>query len=163
MAQEFNVTAQVVLDMPRGEVWRRMQDLTVSKYYVPGLLDCRVTTAHQRGVGTSRKVCMKHMVMDETVTEWEEGRGFLLRLHNGVRPPPMFSRASCRYRLEDGPDGGCIFVHTLSYVMRGGVFGILLARLLMNGVMQKSATAVAENLKRYYETGKPTNPAYRAT
>lgn len=162
MAQEFIVTAQVVIDMPRGEVWQRMQDMTVSKYYVPGLLDCRMTTEQQRGVGASRKVYMKRMVMDETVTEWEEGRGFLLRLHNGVRPPPMFSQASCRYRLEDSPDGRSIFIHTLSYAMRGGFFGTLLARLLMNGVMQKSATAVAENLKRYYETGKPTNSAYRA-
>lgn len=162
MAQEFIVTAQVVLDMPRGEVWRRMQDMTLSKYYVPGLLDCRVTTEQQRGVGASRKVYMKRMVMDETVTEWDEGSGFVLRLHNGVRPPPMFSWATCSYRLEDGPDGRSIFVHTLSYAMRGGVVGSLLARLLMNRVMQKSATAVAENLKRYYETGKPTNSTYRA-
>jgi len=139
-----------------------MQDMSLSKYYVPGLIDCRVTTEQQRGVGTSRKVYLKHMVLDETVIEWTEGSGFLLRLHNGASPPPLLANASCRYRLEAAPDDCCIFEHTLSYSMRWGIVGELLAGLFMDRAMRTSAVAVAENLKRFYATGQPSNPAWRA-
>lgn len=160
---EFEATARVLLRMPRLEAWRRMQDMTLSKYYVPGLLDCRVTTEGPPGVGASRKVYLKHMAMEETVIEWTDGTGFLLRLHDGDGPPLVFSQATCRYRLQDAAHDCCTFEHTLSYSMKWGPFGKLLARLAMHRVVQRSAKRVAENLKVYYETGRPTNPAWRAT
>lgn len=162
MTKEFKATARVVLDMPRLEVWQRMQDLTLSKYYVPGLQDCRVITEQTSGVGTSRTVYMKRSQLDETVIEWSDGYGFVLRLHNGDRPPMIFSRATACYRIEDNPDGRTLFEHTLTYVMCGGLLGALFARLLMHRVMIKSATDVARNLKLYYETGQPSNETYVA-
>lgn len=162
MAKEFRATAQVALDMPRAEVWQRMRDLTLSKYYVPGLLDCRLKTAQTTGVGTSRTVYMKHSQLDETVIEWSEGNGFILRLHNGDRPPSIFSQASAHYRIEEGPGDQTLFEHSLTYVMRFGFVGALFARFLMHKVMTRAAADVARNLKQHYETGQPSNKAYHA-
>lgn len=162
MAKEFKATARVVLDMPRLEVWQRMRDLTLSKYYVPGLLDCQIMTEQTTGIGTSRTVHMERSQLDETVSEWSDGYGFVLRLHNGDRPPMIFSRATACYRIEDSPEDRTLFEHTLTYVMRGGLLGALFAHLLMHRVMRKSATDVARNLKLYYETGQPSNKTYVA-
>lgn len=81
MAKEFKAMTRVVLDMLRLEVWQRMQDLALSKYYVPGLLDCRVMTEQTTDIGTSRTVYMERSQLDETVIEWSDGYGFVLRLH----------------------------------------------------------------------------------
>lgn len=160
MVRQVTVTAEVVLNQPRSEVWQRMKDLKLSKYYVPGLLDCRIMTQQQSGVGASRKVYLKRMVMDETVIEWTEGKGFLLRLHDGEKAPPMFAQAVCRYAIADGNAGQTVFTHSIIYVPRGGWLGAVLDRLLLRRFMSRSVMNVAVGLKKFYESGQPSNKTF---
>lgn len=157
MAIESTASASLILEMARSDVWSRMRDLHRAKFYVPRLVDCRLTTVQHEGVGASRRVYMRRSELDETVTEWQEGRGFVLRLHRGVRPPFPFASAFCRYGIEDEPESRTRFRISLTYVMRGGRLGALLDRALIKPMMDKSMLAVAVNLKRYYESDQPVN------
>jgi len=160
MAQSI-AEAEILVNMPKNEVWQRLRDLTIAHYYVPGLRDCRMTTAQKEGVGASRTVYMAMgMAMDETVVEWTEGEGFVIRLHNGDKPPQMFAQACFHYRIEDAPGGQTRFRPGMTYTPRGGALGRLIDRLIMNRMVGKSMKGVAEGLKKYYETGKPSNPAF---
>jgi len=163
MENESIAQAEVIVNMPRDQVWQRLRDLTKAHYYVPGLKDCRMTTEQKEGVGASRKVYTSSgMVMDETVAEWNEGSGFIIRLHNGDGPPPpIFTQARFHYILEDAPNGQTLFKPTMTYTIKFGVLGRILDSLLLNMIIKGTMKKVGLGLKQYYETGKPSNPAFK--
>ena len=89
---ETTLSHSVVIEMPRAAAWSRLRDLTLAHNYVPGLVKTEVTTALREGVGASRRVYQTQARwIDETVTEWADGQGFLIRLHRGDQgaPPPF--------------------------------------------------------------------------
>lgn len=161
--EDSSASAEVVLEMPRAQVWERLRDLTKGHYYVPGLKDCRMTTKQMEGVGASRRVyTTSGMEMDETVAEWNEGKGLVLRLHDGDGPPPpIFTEARFHYIFEDLPGGKTLFRPTMTYSLKFGALGRLLDKLLLNMIIRSNMKKVGLGLKQYYETGKPSNPAFK--
>jgi hypothetical protein len=118
-------------------------------------------TEKRDGVGASRRVFQaKGKPLDETVEEWDDGYGFLIRLHNGDKPPAPFKQAWFDYRIADGPNGTTIFKPSLRYVMPWGPLGAVLNALVVEKFALGNVRKVAENFKRHYETGEVTNPAY---
>jgi hypothetical protein len=160
---DSSATAEILVALPRAQVWERLRDLGIAHYYVPGLTDTRFTTAQREGVGTSRKVYQKGMApMDETVVEWREGYGFVLRLHNGDKAPLIFKQAYFSYAIEDAGPQQTRFRPALIYTLRWGACGRLLDRLFINRSSGAMLRKLARSFKQFYETGKPSNPAFRA-
>lgn len=154
--------AEILVDLPREQVWARLRDLSVAHHYVPGLTDTRITTEQREGVGTSRKVYQKGMApLDETVVEWTEGYGFVLRLHQGDKAPLIFEEAHFSYVLEEVGPNATRFKPSLTYTVKWGAFGRLLDKLFMNGTSRGMLEKLARSFKQYYETGRPSNPAYK--
>lgn len=154
--------AEVRLKLSREQVWARMRDLSLAPLYVPGLTGLRFNTEQKEGVGASRRVFQaRGPAMDETVEEWREGEGFTIRLHRGDGAPPMFREAVFVYRIEDAGDGETLFKPAMIYTLPGGWFGRLLDRLLLNRIITGIVRKVGVSLKRYYESGVPSNPAYK--
>lgn len=152
-------TWQVVIDMPREKAWGILQDLSKAHNYVPGIVDTQITTSQKTGVGASRKVYMsKTNAMDETVTEWNEGYGFRIRLHKGPKDAP-FPRSYFLYKLEDDVPGKTRLTTEMGYVMPGGAIGGWLDKLLINSIVRGRIRDVALSMKLFYETGQPTKPA----
>lgn len=154
------VSYQTRIALPRAACWEKLRDLSVAHHYVPGLVRVEVTTPDAEGVGASRRVYRKAGDwVDETVEEWQEGRGFLIHLHRGENGrPPLFRKAWFRYALDDGPDGDTVFTATLSYVMPWGRLGGWLERVLRKA-FRSTVRDVALAMKDYYETGLPVSPA----
>ena len=146
-----SVTGQAAMALPIETCWQKLRDLTRAIHYVPGLTECRITTEQKEGVGASRRVVSRQAgAMDVTVTEWDEGRGFTIRLHKGDRPPPMFREASFRYELV--PKGEGCEIHTrMSYAPAFGPVGQVLDALVLSRVMQRTVREVAAGLAAYYE------------
>lgn len=149
-------TASTELAMPRERAWRILQDLSVAHRYVPGLVRTEIRTAQTTGVGASRRVYRKgERGLDETVVEWEDGHGFLLRLTqpDGSAPAP-FARASFRYWLDDvpGQPERSRMTITLEYEPRWGATGRLLDRLLLAGSVAKMQQQLARRIKAFYES-----------
>lgn len=156
------VSAEILVDLPRAQVWERLRDLGKAHYYVPGLTDTRINTAQREGVGASRTVYQKSMApMDGTVVEWNEGYGFVLRLHNGDKAPLIFREAFFSYTIADAGPGQTWFRPALIYTLRGGLFGKLFDVLVMRNTSRGMLNKLARSFKQYYETGEPTNPAFR--
>ncbi len=154
--------AEVRIKMPVDQVWERMRDLSLAPRYVPGLTGCRFNTEQKEGVGASRRVFQQRgPAMDETVVEWNEGRGFTIRLHKGAGAPPMFKEAVFVYSIEDAGNGETLFKPAMVYTMPWGGVGSMLDKLLLNRVIRGIVLKVGLGLKRFYETGVPSNPAYR--
>ena len=153
------VSTQVLLDMPRQQAWTRLRDISLAHNYVPGIVRTEIVSEQREGVGASRYVYRNaRSYIQETVVEWDEGHGFLIRLHRGDKPAPPFRNAWFRYRLVDeGPDK-TLFSASLEYELPWGALGRWLEKR-MEKIVQATINDVALAMKLYYETGQPTTAA----
>jgi hypothetical protein len=162
------VEAQVTIDIPQAEAWEKLRDLSLAANYVPGLVKVELSTPQSTGVGASRKVYQAGgRYIDETVEEWRDGEGFLLRLHHGDKPAAPFKRAWFRYDLATLDAAHTRFTASLIYELPWGGLGRVVNKLLLRRIMRKVIEDVALAMKLYYESGEPTTPdklkQYKAT
>ena len=150
------VTADVVIDLPRTEAWKKLRDISLAHNYVPGIVKTEIVSEQAEGVGASRYVYRNaKSYLQETVVEWDEGQGFLIRLHKGDKPARPFRTAWFRYRLADGGRGETLFTASLEFEMPWGALGVWLEKK-MEKVVAATVSDVATAMKLYYETGEPT-------
>lgn len=144
----------VTLALSPSEAWDRLSDLTLAPHYVPGLTGCQLHAGPRLGLGASRRVFRKYgQWLDESVIDWQDGAGFVLRLHRGEAGAPFpFRTATFRYALLADRNGTRLSTR-MDYQLRGGP---LVERLLAKA-FAKVVRQVTENLKAYYETGMTQN------
>ncbi|WP_372749211.1 SRPBCC family protein [Litorivivens sp.] len=152
--------ARVVMKVPRDQAWKRLRDLGQAHNYVPGIIKTEITTAKKEGVGASRKVYQSETrALDETVVEWDEGHGFLIKLHRGEHgSQPPFKEAYFRYQLDDAGNNQTALTTSLLFTMRWGRLGDFLHRRVLANVFRSVIRDVALSMKAYYESGEPTTP-----
>ncbi|MEM8499301.1 MAG: SRPBCC family protein [Pseudomonadota bacterium] len=139
-------------------VWAKLSDLSVAHLYVPGLTGTKVTTENAQGVGASRQVFSKRPPMDETVIEWKEGAGMLLRLHHGEKDNwGPFKQVFYRYGMRADGDG-TILQNSMSFELKGGKLGQVLGGGLISKAFHKTLNDVTLAQKLYYETGEQVTP-----
>lgn len=153
-------TARVVMNVPRDKAWELLRDLSQAHNYVPGIIKTEVTTDKKEGIGASRHVYQSETKgLDETVVEWNDGHGFVIRLHRGeAGAPPPFADAHFRYQLEDAGNGQTALTTSLIYTMRWGGLGRFLQKYLLGNIFRSVIRDVALSMKAYYESGQPTTP-----
>lgn len=143
----------VLLTLTVQQAWTRLRDLSLAPHYVPGLTGCQFHPGPHEGLDASRRVFRKGgQWLDESVVQWQDGQGFVLRLHKGHGAPFPFREATFHYCLQAEGDVTRITT-SMHYSLRGGR---LVERLLGNAFI-KVVRQIAENLKAYYETGKTQN------
>lgn len=146
------------VELSAEEVWAKLSDLSVAHFYVPGLTGTKVTTENAQGVGASRQVFSKRPPMDETVIEWEEQSGMLLRLHYGEKDNwGPFTRVFYRYGMRADGDG-TVLQNAMSFELKGGKLGQLLGGGLISKAFRKTLNEVTLAQKLYYETGEQVTP-----
>lgn len=154
-----DVSADTVLAMSRTQAWSYLRDFTLAQYYVPGVMGLEITTEQRDGPGASRRVfCKGRKPVDETVTRWEEGRGFTVRLHHGDKPNAPFKHAEFTYWLDDTPDGRALIRTTMSYEPPFGILGRILDRLVLRRAVSSTLQSIVVGLKQVCETGTSANP-----
>jgi len=160
-AMPSQASHSLLIDLPIEQVWSKLRDLTLAAHYVPDLTGCRLHPGPQEGLGASRRVFQKNgQWLDETVSEWQQGEGFLIRLHRGTKgAPPPFREAWFRYAITAAGER-TQFTASLIYQPAGGLFGRLLDRLLLRRALNQVVTRIAVNLKVFYETGETQNGAF---
>ena len=150
-------SADFVVRLSPSRVWSKLQDLSLAHHYVPGVEAVEILTPQQEGMGASRRIFQENgQTLDETVVEWEEGRGFVIRLHVGDEgPPPPFDEAKFRYWIESGDDSETRISLTIAYAPMGGLLGEWLDVGLLNAEMNRRMQALAASMRSYYELADP--------
>ena len=154
-----SVSAHILIDLPLKEAWAKLRDISLAHHYVPGIVKTVVISTRAEGVGASRYVYRNgHSYIQETVQEWQDGKGFLIRLHKGDKPAAPFRSASFRYALAAHGADQTEFTATLTYEMPWGRLGAWLGARMAK-VVQATIADVALSMKLYYESGVPTTAA----
>lgn len=157
MSQE--VSARILIDLPLSRAWAKLRDISLAHHYVPGIVKTVIVSEQSEGVGASRYVYRNGTsYIQETVEEWQEGKGFLIRLHKGDKAAAPFRSASFRYTLTEHSAAQTEFTATLTYAMPWGRLGAWLGAKMAK-VVQSTIADVALSMKLYYETGVPTTAA----
>nr|MDT0252565.1 SRPBCC family protein [Endozoicomonas sp.] len=122
------------------------------------LTGCELHPGPKEGRGASRRVFRTNgKFLDETVTHWEEKRGFVIRLHEGTGPAPApFKEACFIYRIQPIGDKTRLTT-TMSYTTRFGFIGKLLNKLFIKKALNGAVSKISRNMKSFYETGTPSN------
>jgi len=145
------VRAETRCVLRTSDCWDQLRDLSLAERYVPGVKSVQFVSQNRTGLGTSRIVESSAGALHETVIEWNEGAGFLLRLHRGEHPPRPMKAATFRYAIE--PDGvSTRVVLTMQFAFALGPLGPLVERLA-RPAMQRNVDRIAERLVRFWETG----------
>ena len=153
------VTSRIVIDMPRAAAWAKLRDISLAHNYVPGIVKTEIVSAQAEGVGASRYVYRNaKSYIQESVVEWVDGEGFLIRLHRGEKPAPPFRAAWFRYQLADQGNDKTLFIASLKYEMPWGALGRWLEKK-MEKTVSATIADVAVSMKLYYESGEPTTRA----
>lgn len=155
----IEVSAQTVVELTPEKAWQLLRDLSLAHNYVPGIIDTRMTTEKREGVGASRKVYRSETgAIDETVVEWNEGYGFLIRLHCGDAGPPFpFREAHFRYAIESEGEHTRLTT-SLAYEMRWGAIGRLLDKVLLRRIVGARIRNVALSQKMFFESSDAVTP-----
>ena len=96
--------------------------------------------------------------MDETVTQWDEGYGFKIRLHDGKKDKP-FPGSYFIYAIKDIGHQQTEFTATMGYQFPFGAIGKLIDNLLIYPIVNAQILDVALAVKHYYETGETPSAA----
>ena len=92
--------------------------------------------------------------LDETVTEWNEGRGFTIRLHKGEKKPAPFNEGSFTYRIDKVDEKRSKLTCTMTYEMGMGVFGSVLHGLFIGNLIRNNIRDVTLSMAHFYQSGK---------
>ena len=150
----LSASHELILDLTPEAAWTHLRNLALAPHYVPGLTACAFHPGPKEGPGASRRVFMKRGFLDESVLHWEEGEGFVLRLHRAEQGPPFpFREASFCYALHPESGGRTRLSLSLDGELRGG----RVTEWLLAGALRKTVATIAANLKAFYETGQTQN------
>lgn len=149
------VAVQVMAEIPPASAWRLLQDLSLPHNYVPGIERTEIMSGLTRGVGAHRRVYEAGGgYLEETVIEWREGEGFVIRLHRGDRPMAPFTRAEFCYGLHPGGVDRTLIELAIVFGMPWGAPGAKLGDWFIRPVMAKRLVQIAAGMKHFYETGR---------
>ena len=155
----YSAEYQVEIQLSRAQAWDKMRDLSRADQYVPGLTAVELTTDLVEGVGASRRVYQgSKLALDETVIEWREGEGFILRLHRGDKGPvPPLTEAYFEYAVKE--HNGAVYLHnSMRYTVGLGFVGRLLHSLAIERVVASAIRDTTVAQKLYYQSGEKVTP-----
>tara|TARA_R110001592_G_scaffold295594_2_gene565770 strand:- start:126482 stop:127099 length:618 start_codon:yes stop_codon:yes gene_type:complete len=150
------VTAAVNVAVSPAQAWAILSDFSVAHLYVPDLTRTEIISAQSQGVGAHRRVYQgEDDYLEETIIEWRDGQGFIIKLHNGEEVMAPFTRAQFSYSLQAAPAGGTTVELSMIAQMPWGKFGETLGDWFVTPAIEGTLVQVAAGLKSFYESGQP--------
>ena len=161
-AGQQQAQVRVLADTPVVAAWDKLSDFSLAHNYVPGLSRTEIVSAQTQGVGAHRRVYDNDGdYLEETITAWQEGEGFTIRLHQGDKPMAPFKAVFFDYRLDAAGEGQTEITLALRFEMPWGGVGAWLGDAFIRPAMEAELVQVAAGMKAFYETGQPADDADR--
>lgn len=146
----------VEVDLPARMAWELLSDFSLAHNYVPDLTATEIMSSQRQGVGAHRRVYQSGGdYLEETITQWYPGSGFVIRLHKAEQPMAPFERALFTYRLDEVATKRTLVTLSLQVDMPWGIVGDWLGEWVITPLLRKNLVQIAAGMKYFYETGQP--------
>jgi len=149
--ESYSVSARITINDSRDAVWTLLRDFSNVQRWAPSVKSSHALGKAELGVGAGR-----HCVLDgfgeieETITQWHEGHGFVY----DVTPLGPLAKSYSRWWLTDAGDGKTQLEVELSYNLRYGWFGRALHALVMRSKLEASLPETLNAVKQEVEHGE---------
>ena len=156
VADAQQVAVSVVADLPVDRAWTLLSDFSLPHNYVPNIVRTEIMTTRTSGAGAHRRVYSdEESYLEETIIEWREGEGFVIKLHDGDKPMMPFQRAEFSYAIGSAQSDKTRIDLAMVIEMPWGRLGETLGEWVILPVMEDKLVQVAAGMKYFYETGNP--------
>lgn len=148
----------VSIEAPVATVWAAVADAGNVDAWTPTIRSARVTSASDRGVGTTRQCVLVPVgIVQERVTAWVEERLLTVEIYEHRGLPAMRNGAAM---IELEPDGAHTTVRCqMAYEVGLGPLGAVLNRVGFRRMFTRSVVGVLAGLKHNIETGERVDMA----
>ncbi len=132
---KYKVQSDVIINASTDEVWDVLKEFGSVSEWAPTVTKSYYLDAQTFGVGTGRHCDIEGFGgIDEVVTEWQEGVGFVY----SVTPLGPLDNVNSSWQLTRISDRDTRLQVILSYDLRFGILGKILHKLVMRRKLEQS-------------------------
>lgn len=153
-------TIENQINVPKEQVWTILTDISGLANWVPTQRILSISEPDNIGLGTQFKVNSFRQPKGETsfgatiesfeIVSWEEGQSIGLNLIGGRDAVKLLHY---HWSLQSDENFTRVSL-TSNYEMRGGELGFILAKIMVDRLLQNVMTEMVANLKQFAETGE---------
>ena len=146
---KYQVKTSININAPIAVVWELLKDFGNVSDWAPSVSKSYYLNEQRSGVGTGRHCSIDGFGdIQEYVTNWKEGRGFIY----SVTPLGPLDASNSRWWLTAVNEKTTTLEVTLSYDVRFGIFGKILHTLVMRSKLEKSLPETLAATKLHVES-----------
>lgn len=138
----------------RDRVWGVLGDLTSGRLWDPIMKEPKLVSEVKSGIGTTRTAASVIVKTTEKVTEWVPYNRMAFEV---THEPKVTKFETSTMEMTPGGGDATRVRWTIDYQMAGGYLGFLGDRFVLGRFHQGRIDQGLANLKRYAETGEPSN------
>ena len=149
--------SQIIIDAPVEKVWEVLADFGEVYRWAPTVTKAYSTSENSNGRDASRHCDVAGFgSIEETVTEWNDGREFTYSFTGAGPISGGYSTWSVK------PQGDKTVVYTnIRYGVRFGPIGSLMNAMIIRRKLRQSLAVTLEGLKRHVKTGELIGADFR--
>ena len=153
--KKHQFTTDIVVNAPAAAVWDVLGDFPSVTTWAPSVVASYAIDGRERGPNAARHCDIKGFGgIDETITEWEEGRGFTYE----VTPIGPIGRSHSTWTIEPIDQNRSRVRVRFTWVTRFGPIGALMNALMVRRKLSQGAADALAALKKRVETGVEIRP-----
>ncbi|MCH7910422.1 MAG: SRPBCC family protein [Candidatus Hydrogenedentes bacterium] len=139
------------VNVPAEKVWKILSDFGGVHKFHPLVERSPLKSDNNSGLGSTR-VCHFYdkTSITEKVVKWNEGRGYTVEISDMSMP---LKKAQARLQVEPADGDTCLATMEMTYVVKFGVLGVLMDKMMISGKMRQMFASILEGLERNATTG----------
>lgn len=151
---KYRVSSSITINAPQAAVWQLLEDFGNVYQWAPGVEKSHSLGNKEKCIGAGRYCKLDGFgEIEEYVTHWQEGNGFIY----DVTPLGPLHQAFSRWALTSTGEKTTILSVTLAYNIRFSLLGKFMHRMIMRSKLEKSLPQVLAAVKEQVEKIKSTS------
>jgi len=147
----YSVTSRIEFNATQEEVWAVLAEFSTVSAWAPQVKESHAIGKGENCVGAGRHCVLDGFgAIDEIITRWEEGTGFVY----SVTPLGPLHQAHSSWWLTSKANNKCQLEVVFSYDIRFGLFGKMMHKMIMRKKLENSLPVTLDAVKAQVEKVK---------
>lgn len=147
-----NFSKQITISSPQEKVWKTMSNLGGIYKFNPSVKTSYYISDKKEGIGAARICELYTGKVEETASEWEDGKSFVLKIKFLEKAPPL-KNVTARVDISAIDATTTEAKVTIEYATKMGIIGKTMNGLLIKSQLEKAIQQLLQGLKLNVEKG----------